>query len=204
MATNNTNNSVVISASANGIEMLIKNYTPARYQNFKDCDQKYYYFSADWAEEQEKKICSDALTRAKKIMKYITAFEEDEGWGKKEDTCNVIECFNLLLSKIKLGTDNRANSFTVYQIERYLNRVWYRGTKEQRDAADAALGLTPKTKKTKAEPKTETKTEAAPKTKRTRRAAKTTAAPETKPADSTGLTAEEKALLMKLMQKLCG
>ena len=185
-----TNSSVILSAKSGDIELTIKSYTAARYDNFAACDKQYYFFSADWREEQEKKVCSDALARTKKIMKYITAYDEDMGWGKKDNTGDAIAAFNTLLGKVKLGTDNRTNSFTMYQVERFLNRTWYRGTKEQRAAADEALGLTPK-KETKQTTKRTAKAKAAP-------------APKAEAAPSSGLTAEEKALLMKLIAKLAG
>lgn len=214
MATNNTTSSIIINVtSANGKDFSIKTYTEKRQQNFAACDQKYYTFTADWTKEQDKKVCSDALSRAKKIMTYITAFDDDEGWGKKEDSTDVIDAVNLLLKKIKLGDDARTNSFTMYQVERYLNRVWYRGTKEQREAANEKLGYLKKAEKTTAKKaekattkKAETKAEAKPETKTTTRRSRKPAAKkaEDKPASPLDqMTAEQKRqLLFALMTDL--
>ena len=135
----------------------IKNYTPARFGNMKACDQKYYSFSADWAQPQAKAVCTAALKAMTAKVNAVSAAFDADGWGSKPDTPELITALIGLLKTVKLGTDDQQNAFTCYQVERYVLRLWYRGTKEQRDAVKAKLE--PKAPaKPKAEAKASTKT----------------------------------------------
>lgn len=108
----------------------IKGFTASRYANMKSCDQKYYRFSADWSVAQDKAVCNAALKTFDLRMKAMRSGE----WGSG-DTADILAALASLRKTFKLTTDGMQNSFALYQLERYALRCWYRGTKEQRDAA---------------------------------------------------------------------
>lgn len=117
----------------------IKTWSASRYDNMRACDQKYYTFAADWSQPQSKAVCTAALkTMAAKVNAVSAAFDND-GWGSKADTPELLTALIGLLKNLKLGSDDQQNAFACYQAERYVLRLWYRGTKEQRDAVKAKL-----------------------------------------------------------------
>ena len=138
-------------------ELTIKEFTTARYQNMRKCDQSYYKFSADWSQPQTKSVCQKALAE---VARKLALIGNQGAWGSKPDTPELLTQLVFLIGGLKLGDDAQQNSFACYQVERYFFRVWYRGTKEERDA------LCPKTSapvKAKAEPKQAPKKKPAPK-----------------------------------------
>jgi len=153
----------------------IKNWTASRYANLRACDQAYYKFSADWAQPQTKAVCNTAIKTLTKRVADVEAAYDNGGWGSKADTEELIASLKALLKSAKLGSDDQQNAFTAYQLERYFLRLWYRGTKEQRDA------LKPAAPKAEAKPKTKAKTKAkvSVKAKATTKKAAPKSAPET-------------------------
>ena len=138
-------------------ELTIKEFTTARYQNMRKCDQSYYKFSAYWIQPQTKSVCQKALAE---VARKLTLICKQKAWGSKPDTPDLIAQLSSLVGGLKFGDDAQQNSFACYQVERYFFRVWYRGTKEERDA------LRPKTSapvKAKAEPKQAPNKKPAPK-----------------------------------------
>lgn len=138
-------------------ELTIKEFTTARYQNMRKCDQSYYKFSADWSQPQTKAVCQKALAE---VARKLTLICKQKAWGSKPDTPELLTQLSSIVGGLKFGEDAQQNSFACYQVERYFFRVWYRGTKEERDAL---CPKTPAPAKTKAEPKPTPKTKAAPK-----------------------------------------
>lgn len=141
----------------------IKKYSAARYNNMRACDQKYYSFSADWSQPQTKAVVTEAMKSIRKKLDYIKAAP---AWGSKDDTIGLVDAILALMKSTKVTEDAQENAFIAYQLERYMFRAWYRGTKEQRDAAKAAL--TPKAEakpkaKAEAKPKVEVKAKASTK-----------------------------------------
>jgi hypothetical protein len=159
----------------------IKNYTPARFGNMKACDQKYYSFSADWAQPQAKTVCTAALKAMTAKVNAVSAAFDADGWGSKPDTPELITALIGLLKTVKLGTDDQQNAFTCYQVERYVLRLWYRGTKEQRDAVKAKLEP-----KAPAKPKAEAKAPAKTQVKVKAKASTKKAAPKSAPQNENG------------------
>ena len=133
-------------------ELTIKEFTTARYQNMRKCDQSYYKFSADWSQPQTKAVCQKALAE---VARKLTLICKQKAWGSKPDTPELLTQLSSLVGGLKFGEDAQQNSFACYQVERYFFRVWYRGTKEERDALSPK---TPAPAKTKAEPKPTPKT----------------------------------------------
>lgn len=121
----------------------MKAYSSTRYANMRACDQSYYKFSADWSVPQQRETIDAAL---KAFDAKLKAIASAEGWGSKSDTPEMIVGLGALRKNFKPGTDGQANSFALYQLERYLLRLWYRGTKEQRDAVTAKLSPKPASK----------------------------------------------------------
>lgn len=117
----------------------IKEYTPARFSNMRACDQKYYSFSADWSQPQAKAVCNAALKAMTAKVNAVSAAFDNDGWGSKADTPELLTALIGLLKVLKFGSDDQQNAFACYQAERYVLRLWYRGTKEQRDALKATL-----------------------------------------------------------------
>jgi len=150
----------------------IKNWTASRYANLRACDQAYYKFSADWAQPQTKAVCNTTIKTLTKRVADVEAAYDNGGWGSKADTEELIASLKALLKSAKLGSDDQQNAFTAYQLERYFLRLWYRGTKEQRDALKPAAP--------KAEAKPKTKTKVAVKAKASTKKATAKSAPETK------------------------
>lgn len=151
----------------------LKSYSSTRFQNMRACDQSYYKFSADWSVPQPKETIDAAL---KTFDTKLKAIASAEGWGSKSDTPEMIVGLGALRKNFKPGTDGQANSFALYQLERYLLRLWYRGTKEQRDAVSAKLSPKPASKPAAA------KTSVKVKAKQSSKAA----APKTAPATKDG------------------
>lgn len=145
----------------------IKVFSPTRYSNMRSCDQKYYSFSADWSQPQKRSVIADAMKKLTARLDVIEAALAGDGWGSKPDTAELVAGIRSLL-KTPLTSDDQQNSFIAYQLERYTLRAWYRGTKEQRDAAKAKLepkpAPAPKAAKPKVAVKAKTSTKkAAPK-----------------------------------------
>lgn len=138
-------------------ELTIKEFTTARYQNMRKCDQSYYKFSADWSQPQTKAVCQKAISE---VARKLTLICKQKTWGSKPDTPELLAQLSSLVGGLKLGSDNQQNSFACYQVERYFFRVWYRGTKEEREALSLK---TPAPVKAKAEPKPTPKAKPAPK-----------------------------------------
>lgn len=138
-------------------ELTIKEFTAARYQNMRKCDQSYYKFSADWSQPQTKAVCQKALAE---VARKLTLICKQKTWGSKPDTPELLAQLSSLVGGLKFGDDAQQNSFICYQVERYFFRVWYRGTKEEREALSPK---TPAPAKAKAEPKPAPKTKPAPK-----------------------------------------
>lgn len=138
-------------------ELTIKEFTAARYQNMRKCDQSYYKFSADWSQPQKDTICQKAISE---VSRKLALISKQKAWGSKPDTPELIAQLSSLISGLKLGDDAQQNSFICYQVERYFFRVWYRGTKEEREALSPK---TPAPAKTKTEPKPAQKAKPTPK-----------------------------------------
>ena len=152
----------------------IKKYSATRYLNMKACDQKYYSFSADWQHPQTKNVIDNAMKSIRKKLNYIKAAP---AWGSKDDTIELVDGILALMKDTPFTDDAQENAFIAYQLERYTFRAWYRGTKEQRDAAKAALAPKPKAE---AKPKTEEKPKVEVKAKASTKKAAPKAASETK------------------------
>ena len=175
----------------------IKKYSATRYANMRACDQKYYSFSADWSQPQKKAVV-DAACRwmTARLALMAGALEEGgAGWGTKPDTIDLVHGVMQLMQETKRTNDDQENAFIAYQLERYTFRAWYRGTKEQRDAAlkklaDAgfyAPGKEPKAEaKPKAKAKAEPKAEAKPKVAVKAKASTKKAAPKSAPVTNDG------------------
>lgn len=152
----------------------IKKYSASRYLNMRACDQKYYSFTADWGHPQTKAVVNAAL---KSMRKKLDCIKAAPAWGTKDDTAELVDGIIALMVGTKLTDDPQENAFIAYQLERYTFRAWYRGTKEQRDAAKASLA--PKAE-AKAETKTKAKAKVEVKAKTPTKKAAPKSAPETK------------------------
>ena len=136
-------------------QMIFKTFTSKRMQNMRQCDGKNYKFSADWSQPQPRNICAAAI---KSVSEKLALIAKQPTWGSKEDTPALVAELAALLPTAQLGSDDMQNAFTAYQAERYLLRIWWRGTAEEREK------IVPKTKapaKKAAAPKTAAKKETA-------------------------------------------
>lgn len=159
----------------------IKNYTAPRYDNMRKCDQRYYKFSADWAQPQSKQVCTAAIKAMNQRVAVVETTMDKQGWGTKADTGDLLAGLKSLLKSVKLGSDDMQNSFTCYQLERYVLRLWYRGTKEQRDLAAKPAKVSGPTEVTApAKAKTKAKAKVAVKAKVSTKAPAPKSAPTTK------------------------
>ena len=111
-------------------QMIFKTYTEKRMANMRKCDPSYYKFSADWSQPQTKSVCQKAL---EEVASKLALICQQKAWGSKPDTPEMITQLVFLVGGLKLGDDAQQNSFACYQAERYFFRVWYRGTKEERE-----------------------------------------------------------------------
>ena len=166
--------------------MIFKTFTSKRMQNMRSCDGKNYKFSADWSQPQPRNICASAI---KSVSEKLALIAKQPAWGTKEDTPALVAELAALLPTAQLGSDDMQNAFIAYQAERYLLRIWWRGTSEEREK------LVPKAKAPAK--KAAAKKAAAPKTA----AKKETAAPAPAPAP-TPKAAAKKASTKKASTKI--
>lgn len=168
---------------------------PSKYANLHTCDQKYWKFTADWSQPQDVQTLTKSLefvtNRLGNIVK-AKAFKAENIKSAKELLAVVKTVVDEIVTDAKAGTlDLKVESFKVYQLERFMFRLWYRDTKAARDATE------PKAPKVKAEKPAQPKADAKAKSKSTK--AKST----DDALDASKMTkAQKKALVLALMAEL--
>ncbi len=168
----------------------IKKFTVDRLVNFQTIDKSTGFVPSDkYQNPHTATECKPDLERQKKFLAAMKGRFLDDGWGTKEDTKDMIAWLEEILGSVEFTDDQTQNSFIMYQIERYMHRIWMRGTEEQRldmgiDIDYAQEEVKPKTRKprktkTTEAPKTEEPKAEAPKTRKPRKT-KAAEAPKTK------------------------
>lgn len=161
-------------------QFTLKALTSTRIVNFATVDKSMSFKPSEkYQNPHTAEECKPDLARQKKFLAAIKSNYELGNWGDKEDTATMIKWLEDIIDSVKFTDAQDKNSWIMYQIERYMHRIWMRGTEEQRtemgidiDYATEPAAKPKRTRKTTAkkteEKKEEPKTEAKP--KRTRRA----------------------------------
>ena len=162
-------------------EFKLKNLTADRLSNFLTIDKSMGFTpSMAYQNPHTADECKPDLERQKKFLAAMKSNYELGNWGDKKDTADMIEWLEGILNKVEFTDDPAKNSFIMYQIERFMFRIWMRGTEEQRTDMgidiDYGKEVTPM-KVSKAKPKTEHKVVGAPEPAKTKPAAKRTRKP---------------------------
>lgn len=125
-----------------------------KYANLHACDQKYWKFSCDFSQPQDKETIAKAIEDTDKLLDRIMK-SKDFKPENVEAAKQLHKIFHDGMTGRIWATD--VHTFLAYQYQRYAFRIWYRDTKAARDAASKEAAPAKKAPAKKAPAKQEKK-----------------------------------------------